>query len=415
MLHGLLKRQLYKAIGLTVFICAILTLQQNASWESSLDGCYYQEQTKYMSQFDLNDAEAFFAALVEDTNMAIDKVTEIEWFTDYRGEIPEGVVNPLDAVSSGAMYMDYDMVIWQQSMLDLPGIYTDSIRGDEQMLKSLSKRLYYTKNLNTIIENHKEIAARGIRRGGSNTQLYKLAVAELNRIPLNFAVQDTAYTQNFLDYMESDWCFICLLGLIFFGTLSSVSQQKIIWQIAVSKLGERKYALTQIAATMIIAVLVFVVYHMGILLACCQWQPEQIAWELPIQCITGDLFDSFEIILDLKVWEYILLLCGMKCLFGLLICAIISLISLVCKNNTLAALGSVSICGGLILLRNSNTFGNIFIGNAGSLLKGLCWARIGDITLSYSAIYFAVLPVLIVAIVGFLVPLAKPAMRRCSR
>lgn len=415
MLHGLLKRQLYKAIGLTVFICAILMLQQNASWESSLDGCYYREQAKYISQFDLNNAEAFFAALVEDTNRAIDKVTEIEWFTDYKGELPEGVVNPLDAVSSGAMYMDYDMVIWQQNMLELPGIYTDSIRGDEQMLKSLSKRLYYARNFNTIIENHKEIAARGIRRGGSNAQLYKLAEAELNRIPLNFAVQDTAYTENFLDYMESDWCFIALLGLIFFGTFSSVSQQKIIWQIAVSKLGERKYALTQIAATMIIAVLVFVVYHMGILLACCQWQPEQIAWELPIQCITGDLFDSFEIILDLKVWEYILLLCGMKCLFGLLICAIISLISLACKNNTLAALGSVSICGGLILLRSSNAFGNIFIGNAGSLLKGLCWARIGDITLSYLAIYFAILPVLIVAIVSFLVLLAKPAMRRCSR
>ena len=415
MLRGLLKRQLYRAVGLTVLFCAILTLQLNASWESSWDGIYYQDGTKYMSRFDLNDSDTFFATLVEDTNKAIDTVTEIEWFADYEGEIPEGVVNPLEMASNGAMYMDYDMVIWRERMLDLPGKYTDSIRGDEYMLTSLADRLNYSRNLSMIITNHQEIAARGIRRGGVNASLYKLAEAELNSIPLEFKVQDTAYTQNFLDYMESDWCFIALLALIFFGGFSTLAQQRVTWQISVSKLGERKYALTQISATLIITLVVFAVYHIGILLACCQWQPGQIAWELSIQCIAGDVFDSFEIILNLKVWEYILLLCTMKCLFGLLLAFIILLISLLCKNNTLAALGSVSVCGGLILLSDPKVLGNMLIGNAGALLEGLCWARFDDITISYSSMYFITLPILIFAIAGLLVLLAKPAMRRCSR
>ncbi len=415
MLRGLLKRQLYRSVGLTVLFCAILTLQLNASWESSRDGRYYQDGAKYMSQFDLNDSDTFFAVLVEDTNKAIDTVSDIEWFTDYEGEIPEGVVNPLDIASSGAMYMDYDMVIWRERMLDLPGKYTDSIRGDEYMLTSLADRLNYSRNLSMIITNHQEIAARGMRRGGVNAPLYKLAEAELNSIPLDFKVQDTAYTQNFLDYMEGDWCLIALIALIFFGSFSTLAQQRVTWQISVSKLGERKYVLMQIATTLIIALVVFMVYHIGVLLACCQWQPSQIAWELPIQCIAGDVFDSFEIILNLKVWEYILLLCGMKCLFGLLIAFGILLISLLCKNNTLAALGSVSVCGGLILLSDSEVLGNMLIGNASSLLEGLCWARFDDITISYSAMYFIILPILIIAVASLLALLAKPTMRRCSR
>ena len=415
MLRGLLKRQLYRAVDLTVLFCAILTLQLYASWESSWDGIYYQDGAKYMSQFDLNDSDTFFAALAEDTNNAIDTVSDIEWFADYEGEIPEGVVDPLLVASSGAVYMDYDMVIWRERMLDLPGIYTDSIRGDEYMLTSLADRLNYSRNLSMIITNHQEIAARGMRRGGVNAQLYKLAEAELNDIELDFKVQDTAYTQNFLDYMEGDWCFVVLLALIFFGSFSALAQHRVTWQISVSKLGERKYVLMQIAATMIIALVVFTVYHTGVLLVCCQWQPGQIAWELPIQCIAGDVFDSFEIILNLKVWEYILLLCGMKCLFGLLIAVVILLISLLSKNNILSALGSVSVCGALILLSDSKVLGNMLIGNAGALMEGLCWASFDDITISYSTMYFITLPILILAVAGLLVLLAKPAMRRCCR
>ena len=415
MLGGLLKRQLHKAVALTVLFCAIVTLQLNASWKSSRNGRYYQEQTKYMSQFDLNDPDTFFAVLLEDANRAIDTVTEIEWFADYEGEIPEGAVDPLEMASVGAMYMDYNMVIWRERMLDLPGRYTDSVRGDEDMLVALENRLNYSRNLSMIITNHREIAARGMRRGGVNGQLYKLAEAELNNIDLEFKVQDTAYTQNFLDYMESDWCFIALIALIFFSSFSSLAQQKITWQISVSKLGQRKYALAQIAATLIVTLVVFSVYHIAILLACCQWQPGQVAWDLPIQCIAGNLFDSFEIILDLKVWEYCLLLCGMKFLFVLLVAFVVLLISLLCRNNTFAALGSVGLCGGLILLSNPEVLGNMLIGNAGSLLEGLCWAKFDDTYLSYSSVYFIAVPIFIIAIASLVALLAKPVMRRYSR
>ena len=415
MLRGLLKRQLYRAAGLAVLFCVILTLQLNAGWDASVDGRYYRDGEKYMAQFDPDDADTFFAALVEDTNRAIDTVTEIEWFTDYGGEIPEGAVDPLEMAASGAMYVDYDMVIWRENMLDLPGKYTDSIRGDEYMLTSLADRLNYSRNLGMIVTNHQEIAARGTRRGGVNAPLYKLAEAELNGIDLDFTVQDTAYTQNFLDYMERDWCFTVLLALIFFGCFSTLSQQRVTWQISVSKLGERKYMLMQIAAALIIVLAVFLVYHTGVLLACCQWRPGQIAWKLPIQCIAGDVFDSFEIILNLKVWEYILLLCTMKCLFGLLLALVILLVSLLCKNNTLAALGSVTVCGGSILLSDPEVLGSLLIGNAGSLLEGLCWESFDHITISYAAMYFIALTILIFAAAGLLVLLAKPAMRRCSR
>ena len=415
MLLYLLKKQLRAAILFTILFCSILILQMNASWEGSYNGQYYDAQVDYLAQHDLVDRDEFFLALAKDTDEINKQVSDIEEFMAYEGDVPEGVVNPLDVAANGSIYMDYDMVIWRQNMLNLPGKFTDSISGDKQMLEALSGRLNYTQHINSILDNHKEIAARGIRRGGSNTYKYELALAELQSISTDFSVEDVAFTQNFLDYMQEDWYFIILIAVLFFGTFSTVLQQRIAWPVSVSQMGARKYALLQIFATMITAVVVFALYHTGVLLACSFWQPTEMAWSLPIQCLSGDLFDSYDVILNLNVWEYTLVLLAQKCLFCMLLSSIILFVSLLSCNNTIAAVCTFIVCGTMILLHTESSFGGVLIGNTSCLLDGLCWTNVGGITVSYSTIYVFIVSVLVIVISILSVLLSKPVLRRCSK
>ena len=411
----LLKKQLKTAVIFTILLCLVLMMQTSASWENSYNGQYYDEQVEYLSQYNLSDRASFFLSLTKDATEVRQQVREIEEFMAYEGEIPEGVVNPLEVASSGAMYMDYDMVVWRQNMLNLPGKFTETISGDEHMLEALSKRLNYTQHLPSILENHREIAVRGIRRGGSNAYKYELALEELEGISTDFPVNDVAYTQNLLDFMQEDWYFSVLIAILFFGTFSTIVQQRIAWPVSISRLGTRKYSIIQITASLLTSVVVFVLYHSGVILACSFWNPAEVAWNLPIQCVFGELFDSYEIILNLKVWEYTVILLVLKCLFSILLCSIIVFISLLSRNNTIAAVFTLLACGTLILLHSELPFGGLLIGNVSCLLEGMCWTKIGTTITSYSSIYIIAVTILSIAFIGLTILLSKPVLRRCSK
>lgn len=415
MLLYLLKKQFKTAVVFTFLLCIILIMQTSASWKNSLNGQYYDEQVDYLSQYDLTDRSNFFDSLTKDTSEAYQKVREIEEFMAYEGEIPEGVVNPLEIASSGAMYMDYDMVVWRQNMLNLPGLFTESVSGDKYMLEALSKRLEYMLHLPVIIENHKEITTRGIRRGGSDGYKYELAIEELNAISLDFPVEDVAYTQNLLDFMHEDWYFTVLIAVVFFWVFSAISQQRISWVVSTSLIGARKYAFIQATAALLTSIAIFVIYHIGIILACSLWNPTKIIWNHPVQCVFGNVFDSYEIILNLKVWEYTLIALGLKCLFCLFLSSIILLLSLLSGNNTVSAIYALIICGVLILAHNEMPFGGLLIGNTSCLLEGLCWTKIGATVISYSTIYIFVATAAIILCSGLTIFLSKPILRRCSK
>ncbi len=411
----LVKQQWRRAAFLVMAFCVILTLQISVDWENSRNGKYYEEQTAYLAGFDLRDRQSFFTALLEDRNAAVERVAAIKEFAQYKGEIPEGVVNPADAMALGAVYADLDMLIWRQNMLSLPGNFTATIRDDEQMLVSLEKRLYYTRIFSTIIENHKELAARSIRRGGSLVNEHELALKNLEAISHDFPVMDTAYTQNLLDYMQGDWYFAAILALAFFGVFSGAVQQRVTWQVAVSRLGVTGYVLSQLAATIVLTVVMTVLYYIGVILACSLWQPGQIAWTLPIQCLFGETFDSVEIVLDLKVWEFVALLIGLKCLFGILVSSMILLCSLLSRNNVFAAITALALCGSLIILHDKGKLGGLLIGNGSCLLEGLCWFDIEGALISYSAVYAVGTVAAAVTILGITTVLAKPVLRKRVR
>lgn len=415
MVRYLLKKQLTTAVVFTILLSFVLITQIGTSWVNSFNGQYYNEQCDYLARYDLTDRTNFFASLNKDTNAAYQRVREIEEFMAYEGDIPEGIVNPLDIASSGAMYMDYNMVVWRQNMLNLPGQFTESISGDKYMLEALSQRLSYIKSISSILENHKEIAARGIRRGGSSSYKYELAFKELESISLSFPVEDVAYTQNFLDFMQEDWYFAVLIAVVFFGAFSTVEQQRVSWIISVSSYGPRRYALTQIIVATLTTVMIFILYHIGVLFACSLWNPKEIAWELPIQCVFGNTFDSYEVILNLTVWEYTLIVMLLKAFFGLLLANVVLFLSLLSKNNTIAAVCALTTCGSLILLHSEIPLGELLIGNANILLEGLCWTKIGSQTISYSTIYIVVTSILINIVVILTVFFAKPILRRRSK
>lgn len=385
MLKTLLKQQWKKPILLILLFCLMLMLQIDGSLDHQNKEKYHSYQAAYMHNHDLWQREAFFEMLNADVAQTRQVVDAIRNFIDYEGEIPEGQIDVMD-ILVGKQYLDYDMAVWRSQMYDQPGKLSDTVFNDSLVVSDLSNRLGNQEAFKDIIENNTEILKRAIRRGGSNVPVYEKCLSQLTQIKDDFSVTDTYHTDDLLSYLESDWYILVILALAFYSLFSSAIQQKITNIVLVSKNGMRRYALTQLFAVLVLTLGGLALYYTGAFWLYSYGDPSGVCWALPIQAING----YEEILLDLKVWQYVALSLGLKSLFCILLVSVLQCVSLFSKNNIISTLGAALVCGGLLIINKvlPETQG-LLIGCCKSLFEGFCYLPIGGQLIPYSAVFAA--------------------------
>lgn len=406
----LLKRQWKRCVLLIAFFCCVLLIQQRSQWET--EGQYYNDHQEYMQQYDLSDKRLFFAQLEKDRIESEEIVEDIRYFEGYDGQIAEGFIDEMDIVAGIAYYADYDMVLWRQQMLSLPGKFSETVIDDSRMTWELDYLLGNQREFESIIENNREIMRRGIRRGSASTPKYELALEQLDQITDDFSVTNTAQTIRLIEFLAGDWYILVLLCLCFFSVFSGMTQGRLMHQVLICKTGVRRYTLCQLLASIGLFALCLLVYYGGVLFACCNGSLQTYAWNLPIQAVYGSWFNGGTILLDLKVWQYVLILMGLKALFCLGLLSLILLISLLSRNNIVSAIGCLILCGSLLLLHGGGTGAGLLIGDCSLLLDDLCWELIGDYIVPKIVIYVTAVLLLTVLINAVTVLISKPIIRK---
>ena len=398
MFRQLFLRQWKKALGLVLFLCAFLLMQADGSFNQER----YEHQSAYMERFDLWDRDAFFATLSQNYAEAEQRIADIDNFVGYDGVIPEG------STDRYGEYTDYNMLLWRSQMYKAPGKYADTTYEDFTILMSLSNRLRNLESIQEIIANQEEIMHRGIRRGGVKLLKYKECLRQLQQIEFDyFPVVDTQDTDRLLDYLDADYYIIILLTLIFFAAFSTAAQEKITNLVLTTKTGMRRFAWAQLLSALVLSVGCLVLYYGSLLLIYSRGDLNNITWQLPIQAING--YDT--ILLNMRVWQYVLLSIGLKSLYCIALVAVILLISLLCKNNVFSALGAVLLCGGIVFAYSLRGQA-LLIGILHPLVVDLCFVNLNGFLIPHTVL-FALGAVAVILVCGAVsVLISKSVARR---
>ena len=202
MLKVLLKKQWKSAVLIVVFFCGLLFMKNGI--ETKFTHRYLEPQRNYMEEYNLADRDVFFASLIDDRKTSNKVITAIENFESYDKELFEDLIDPVLMAGGEVSYVNSDMVVWREEMLQMPGQYTQTVSDDYYMLIQLSQRLYNQENFEELINNSMEIMRRGIRRNDGLSAVYKVILEQLNQIDDGFSVQDTILVDDLLGYLETD-------------------------------------------------------------------------------------------------------------------------------------------------------------------------------------------------------------------
>lgn len=408
MLIHLIRQQWKRAFSLVLFFLVVLLMQIQAITKSP--HYFVPYQSSYLERFDLQQRNIFFAQLDLDTQRTEQTVASIYNFDTYGGEIPEGELSAFDILSGiSVSTLNLDMALWRNQMLNSPGQFSNTVSNDELMLRQLSYRLNNQKQFQQILENQKEVMRRGIRRGGSNVLKYEILLAELETIGTDFAVVDTWFVEQLLAFLEGDWYIMVLLSMALFSVFSSANQEKITNCILISKLGIRRYTCLQIVASAIICMGCLACYYTGTVFVYSPSGIHAIPWKMPIQAIDG--YEN--ILLNISVLDYFLLITCMKILFCICVVGIVMLISAVSRNTVIAAMGTLVFCGGLILMDAVvPATSGLAIGNCRVLLEELCFLSCSGLLIPHAVLYCVVAISSAVAICCVLIMLSAIAAKR---
>ena len=410
MLKCLIKRQWKAAVGLVLLFGAFFLLYRQMFY-STYDLFYMEEVRSYIAENDSADREAFFAQLNADEAEIQAVNRAIMNFEGYEGEMPEEN-DPLSQATGLRHLVNSDMLVWQSQMWHLPGRLGETLFDDDQIIRNLKERTGQQASFENVIDNHKELMRRGIRRGGAKIPLYEAAQTELNAIEMEFPVQDTRYAQQILIEMNRDWYILALVTLAVFTVFSQSNQLKISRVISTSKLGAFRYSVSQLAASVLLTMAAFVLYWVLMVLILCDFRPYDVPWTIPIQTITG----YQTVMLDMSLAEYLLKSLGLKCLLCLNLSALVLLVSALSPNSIVSLLGSAAVCGGLIysdrLLPN---FHGLMVGRTEFLFDQLCWQNVNGRAVPYSLLYLFVLLAALAVLWGLVLLLAAPAIRKWGK
>lgn len=403
----LLKRQWKKSILLVLFFCLLLLGQTRT--DAQFTQKYIPYQAAYMEKLDLEDRDSFFVQLNNDVLATKQVVAAIESFAGYDGKIPDGALDTMEILTGSSSYMDYNMAVWRETLLYAPGRLSKSVYDDAAMSWMLLSRLRNQENIESILENNKEIMRRGIRRGGINKEKYKTALTQLQNVDTDFAVADTFYAETFLMYLESDWYILALLAMSMFSVFSHGNQYKISNLVLTSKTGMRRYAYKQILSSFLIMEICLALYYSGVIFVLTAGDIRHIPWQHPIQVI-----QSYEnILLDISVFDYTLLNLALKNAFCISFVSMILYISAMSRNNVIALIGTFILCGGLILLNSLiPAAGGLPIGNGRFLLEELCFFHINGLLIPYSTVFAGCSILLALIVVSILILKVPHAARR---
>ena len=408
MLKLLIRRQWKRAFFLVSFFLGVLFLQIQVTTESP--HYFVPFQHSYMDRFDLRQRDTFFAQLYTDLQSVEQTVAAIYNFDAYEGEIPEGELSDLDILSGiSVSTINLDMALWRNQMLNSPGKFSNTIANDELVIRQLAFRLDNQENFGQILENQKEIMRRGIRRGGSKVIKYEMALTELKKINTDFDIADTWFTEQLFTFLENDWYILALISLSLFSVFSTANQEKITNCILISKLGIRRYTRLQLAASVVICIGCLIFYYTGAVFIYSLFNVQAIPWEMPIQAIVG--YEN--ILLSISVLDFFLLMAGMKFLFCFCVAGIVLLVSVVSRNTVIAVMGTLAVCGGLILMDAViPATSGLAIGNCRVLVEELCFVNCSGILISHAVVYSAATIIFAVVIYSIVIMSSASVAKR---
>lgn len=354
---------------------------------------YAEDRAAYLQRFDCNDRSRFFSVFSEESQIVNQRVTDIENYINYGGELPEGEIDEI-AQLIGDFYVNPDMLSWKEAMLRLPGQYTATLRDDYNMLTSLSGALSRQDTFEEDLANNRELLRRALRRGGPDISKYQAALAASENIRTDFPITDSSGAQAFLQYLESDYFLYLMLILCCFGLFASAAQNRIPLLILTSRLNMRRYVWQQTLAALTLAIPCILLYWLFLLLLYSGGTGQRLALSLPIQTMHGYQTVPFA----LTIGQYLLSLLALRLIFSL-VCILLTLgLSLLARNTTLAALyallyGSFFVIGFFIMngsVRAPSPYAagiSYLLGGGVSLFTGLPYASLGSALLPLPILY----------------------------
>lgn len=412
----LLKKQWKTQVLLVVFFCAVYFILNKPYMET--EEYYLEEQTEYLKMSDLSDSEKFFAKLSNDSSEAAKIVSSIENYEGYSGdlvvldeEIIAGMEDPTLFLAGVVSYATYDMVVWKENMLGMPGKYMDTISLDKWMLWKLEDRLLNQKNLSDNIENLKEIARRGLRRNTSKSPMYEKGLEHLEQVETSLAVTESFKASMFLEHVEATEYIYLIIIFCVFVTFSNLKQNKLSNVVAISKKGTRSYTFVQLGITLITTIGGFILYYAVVAILLGTYRFPEI-WNYPIQVLDG----YQEVTLSLSVLEYLLLILFIKLLFCIVVAMLSSFISLVSRNNYVSVLLHCIVVGiWYIVLNGENTdriLRTLLCGGGKELVSYFPYFCIGNTAVFYGLVYGVGLVLLFALIFSGTILLSKIFMKR---
>lgn len=411
MLRCLLKRQWKLAVGLILLFAALFFLYRHGLYSSISDVLQNDAVRTYMENSNVSDREAFFRQLNQDTAEATAVMDAIMRFEGYEGERPEDD-DPMAALTGHSSLANYDMLVWRSQMQQLPGKIGERIADDFIIIRSIQDRVSMQEDFEGLIGNHKELMRRAIRRGGEKKPLYEAAQAELNAIELDFPVQDTLHAQYIIIETERDWYILVLAALTAFTVFSQNNQMKVSRVIATSKLGPFRYTVSQLAVTMLLTAVVYVLHCLLMIFVVADGRWSEITWDIPIQAVTG--FQSM--MMNLAFGEYLFRVLALKGLLCMALVSLVLLISALSPNSIISLIGAAAVSGGLIyadqLLPQTN---GLLVGRCKFLFDQLCYVNMSGRAVPYSLLYLAGLLAAMVVLWGLLLLLAPAAIRKWGK
>lgn len=411
MLNMFIKKQVKTSIFIVLVFCLIYLLYNEIN--SNFAERYSSIQDSYMQTINSENRAEFFDFLDSDLQQARKLVSTIENYESYDGEVIFKEIDPLLAAANANNYATYDMIIWKEEMLDMPGKWCETIEDDYYMLVQLSDQLNNQRNFDENLSNNIELMSRGMRRNDSDFKKYELVNIELNKINTTFSYANTLTTNRILDYIEKDCFIIILLALTYFSVFSNAVQNKITQQIIISARGMRKYAVEQYLAVIILTSVSFILYYLCIIFVLGKGNLFDLHWQMPIQTINGYENISYAF----TVGDYFARALFIKFLHSLFIVSIFTFVSIVSRNNTIAAILCSVLCGIIFIPTALSTGENMFLntlllGESKYLFSDLPFVSIGGNLFPLSLCFISTIILSSAIIFGTIVYLSKIIVKR---
>ena len=160
MFNMFIKKQWNLAIFIVLSYFLILLFYDNLN--NRFSERYINEQGNYIIKTK-EDRKVFFNTLDLDLEKSREIVSAIENYENYDSEIIYDEIDPALITAGVNSYATYDMIIWKEEMLNMPGKWGETISDDYFMLIQLSERFRNQRNFELNLSNNIELMDRGMR------------------------------------------------------------------------------------------------------------------------------------------------------------------------------------------------------------------------------------------------------------